>query len=82
MRPVQYFSDEYLAQCARMKPEEIVRFVEDFRRLHAGGLAAKSKLISLKVPKPLLEAFRTKAALTGVAYQTQIKRLMQDWLGK
>ena len=41
---------------------------------------AKSRLISMKVPEPLLEAFKTKARLTGIPYQTQIKRLMNAWL--
>jgi predicted DNA binding CopG/RHH family protein len=40
----------------------------------------KSKLISMKVPKPLLESFREKSQVLGVPYQTQIKILMKDWL--
>ena len=56
MRPVQYFSDEYLERCKGMTPEQIIRFVEDFRRLHGGrtdaGRRVKSRLISLKVPAP------------------------------
>lgn len=80
MRPVQYFSEEYLAQCRKMTPEQIVSFLEDFRTLHAGAsVPAKSRLISLKVPEPLLASFRMKAQLSGVPYQTQIKRLMTDW---
>ena len=82
MRPVQYFSKEYLEQCRSMKPEQIVRFLDDFRILHGqGARRPKSRLISLKVPEPLLEAFRSKAQLNDVPYQTQIKRLMRDWLG-
>lgn len=79
MRPVQYFSDEYLERCRAMQPDQIVRFLEDFRLLH-GGPPPKSKLISLKVPEPLLAAFKAKAALGKVPYQTQIKRLMRAWL--
>jgi predicted DNA binding CopG/RHH family protein len=80
MKPVQYFSKEYLAQCRKMTPEQIVSFLEDFRALHAGAAApAKSRLISLKVPEPLLASFRMKAQLSGIPYQTQIKRLMTDW---
>lgn len=78
MRPVQYFSPEYLAQCRKMTPEQIVSFLEDFRALSAAA-PTKSRLISLKVPEPLLAAFRMKAKLSGVPYQTQIKRLMTDW---
>lgn len=84
MRPVQYFTPEYLEQCRQMTPDQILVFLEDFRRLHAGrdaGVApARSRLISLKVPEDLLDAFRTKARLTGRPYQTQIKLLMKAWL--
>ncbi len=81
MRPVQYFSKEYLERCRSMRPEQIIRFLDDFRLLHAPReRPPKSRLISMKVPEPLLESFKTKARLTGVPYQTQIKRLMRDWL--
>jgi predicted DNA binding CopG/RHH family protein len=61
--------------------EQILTFLEDFRRLHgAAARLGKSRLISMKVPEPLLSAFKTKARLSGVPYQTQIKRLMSDWL--
>lgn len=80
-RPVQYFSPEYLAQCRKMRPAQIARFLEDFRLLHAGRQARpKSRLISMKVPEPLLEGFKAKARLSGTPYQAQIKRLMADWL--
>ena len=82
MRPVQHFSPEYLEQCRRMTPDQVIRFVEDFRVLHAGRAAARSrsKLISLKVPEDLLEAFKTRARLSGSPYQTVIKELMRSWL--
>ena len=83
MRPVQYFSEEYLERCRAMSPEQVLRFLEDFRVLHAAGAQpAKSRLISIKVPEPLLESFRTKARLNGTPYQTQIKRLMSAWLDR
>lgn len=81
MRPVQHFSKDYLEQCRSMRPEQIIRFLDDFRTLHARQeRPSKSRLISMKVPEPLLDAFKTKARLNGVAYQTQIKRLMSLWL--
>lgn len=61
-----------------MTPDQIITFLDDFRLLHSGS--ARSRLISLKVPEPLLAAFKAKAGLVGVRYQTQIKRLMQAWL--
>jgi len=80
VRPVQHFSDEYLEQCRAMKPDDVLEFLESFRRLHAEARAG-SRLISLKVPQDLLDAFRRRCELAGVRYQTQIKRLMRDWLG-
>ena len=78
-RPVQTFSDEYLARCRELSALDIVRFLEDFRRIQ-GEVESRSRLISLKVPEPLLAAFKTKARLGGVRYQTQIKNLMRQWL--
>ncbi len=79
MKAVQRFSDEYLARCREMSHAEIVRFLDDFRRLH-GARPAPSRLISMKVPEDLLDAFKWRARLLGVPYQAQIKRLMADWL--
>jgi hypothetical protein len=79
-RPVQYFSDEYLARCSEMSPREVAEFLDSFRLLHGPGRGT-SRLISVKVPQVLLDAFRDKCRLEGVRYQTQIKELMKDWLG-
>ena len=79
MRPVQFFADEYLERCRGMTPDQVIRFLEDFRTLH-GSRPSRSKLISLKVPEDLLDAFRQRAELAGVPYQSQIKRLMRAWV--
>ena len=79
-RPVQFFSDEYLERCRAMKPVEVLEFLESFRLLHARA-SSRSRLISLKVPESLLDAFRARCRLEGMRYQTQIKQLMRDWLG-
>jgi len=79
VRPVQIFTDDYLVRCRDMSYEEIARFLDDFRQIH-GGKRSKSRLISMKVPEDLLAAFRAKARLHDVPYQTQIKRLMKAWL--
>ena len=34
-RPIQYFSPEYLKQCKKLTPDQIVQFLEDFRRMFA-----------------------------------------------
>src|SRR5262245_7401912 len=78
-RPVQHFSEEYLARCREMSPSEIAEFLENFRLLH-GGDSGPSRLISLKIPPALLLAFKDRCRLVGVRYQTQIKNLMTDWL--
>ncbi len=80
MRPVQHFSKEYLEQCKQMKPADILRFLDEFRRLYSPAARKGSRLISLKVPENLLEAFKAKASLHEVPYQTQIKKLMMDWV--
>lgn len=52
-RPVQLFSDEYLERCRALSPTDIVRFLEDFRRLHAAprGPDADRQTTSLHVPQ-------------------------------
>jgi predicted DNA binding CopG/RHH family protein len=80
VKPVQHFSDEYLAQCRQMTPDQVIRFLDDFRQLHGAEQRSRSKLISLKVPENLLNAFKAKAQLEGMRYQTQIKQLMADWV--
>jgi len=81
MKPVQYFSDEYLEQCKEMTPDQIIEFLDDFRQLHGhrNETRSRSKLISLKVPENLLNVFKKQAALSGTPYQTQIKVLMKEW---
>ena len=78
MRPVQRLSDDYLEQARRISPEETLEFLEDFRRLH--GASPRSRLISIKVPEPLLRAFRLSCRMHGVRYQTKVKELMVAWL--
>ena len=78
MRPVQYFTDTYLDQTRRSSPDEIAAFLESFREMHAPD--APSRLISMKVPEPLLASFKLRCKLEGLRYQTQIKALMRAWL--
>ena len=83
MKPVQYFSDEYLKQTRDATPEQILNYLEQFRLMqtnHAKTSPAKSKLISMKVPEDLLKTFKAKCETEGLKYQTQIKVLMKQWL--
>lgn len=82
MRPVQRFTDEQLAHSRTLTPEQVLGFLEDFRQLHATPRDAgrrTSTAISVRVPDTLLRLFRHRAEALGVPYQTQIKRLMEQW---
>ena len=78
MKPIQYFTDEYLAHCKTLSQTQIARFLEEFRCLHT--VPYRSKLISIKIPENLLSTFRTKCELEGIKYQTKINELMMDWI--
>ena len=80
-KPVQYFTDEYIERCKKMTPDQILEFLEDFRKL-ACEKPEKCQPISMKVEPSLLKAFKNKAKLEGIPYQTQIKTLMKNWLLK
>jgi len=78
MKTVHYFSDEYLERCRALSCEEILEYLENYRLMQQGG--EKSRIISLRVPVPLLACFKTKARLHNTKYQTQIKKLMYEWV--
>jgi len=80
MKTIQFFTDSYLAQCKQLSVEQVVRYLEDFRVINRPSKKPVSKLISIKVETDLLEAFKTKARLDGVPYQSRIKAIMRDWL--
>ena len=81
MKAVQTFSKEYLKVCRRMKPDQIAEFLENFRMLQGTKIfEGQSKLISIKIPEPLLATFRRKCEAKQIPYQTQIKQLMREWL--
>jgi predicted DNA binding CopG/RHH family protein len=78
-KAVQHFSKEYLERCKNMTPEQILEFLDDYAKL-VTNKPEKCQLISLKIEPSLLNAFKRKASLEGVPYQTMIKRLMRKWL--
>jgi predicted DNA binding CopG/RHH family protein len=55
-----------------------VRFLDEFRQIHAPN--RQSRLISMRVPEPLLESFKTRCRIEGARYQTRIKELMVEWV--
>ncbi len=58
----------------------IFEFLDHFRSTVDPQSQAPSKLISIKIPEPLLAAFRFKAEQQEIPYQTMIKKLMEQWL--
>lgn len=80
MKTIQFFSDEYLAHCRQLSAEQTIRYLDNFRRINTPLAKPKAKLISIKIELDLLEAFKTRARLDGVPYQSRIKQIMRDWL--
>jgi predicted DNA binding CopG/RHH family protein len=79
MKPIQYFSDEYLERCKKMSTKEILEFLECYRIMHTPD--DPTTRVGLRIPQAMLKTFRTKCELSGVKYQTQIKNLMREWIG-
>ncbi len=79
MKTVQYFSNEYLEQARRTPPHEVLQYLESFRLLH-GGPSRASRLISMRIPQALLDAFKHRCKADEVRYQTKIKELMLAWI--
>ena len=79
MKTIQRFTDDYLQHCRALTPDQVIRFLEDFRQLHGSG-PVSSKLISMKVPEDLLNTFKAKAKMSNTPYQTKIKILMKEWV--
>ena len=55
MRPVQYFTEEYLAYCKTLTPDEIVEFLEAFRLMQQS--ADIPALITIKSRKDASYSF-------------------------
>lgn len=82
MKPVQYFSPEYLKQCQKMSATDRLKFLEDFRQLQDKRPPPKSRLISLRIDEALLERFKEKAKEKAMPYQTLLKNVMRDYLAE
>lgn len=78
-KTVQYFNREAIERAKNMSPEQIIEFLENYRKLMSKG-PEKCRLISIKIEPSLLECFKKKAAKKGVPYQTMIKQLMREWI--
>ena len=82
MTALHRFSREELERGRALTTTQVLRFLEDYRALHLPREKQRSRLISLKLSEPLLRAFKDRAQLSGVPYQSQIKALMRQWLGQ
>lgn len=78
MNALQLFSDKYLEQSRQATPEQVLEYLESFRLMNSKKTT--SKLISIKIPQPLLDSFRQRCEFEGIRYQSQIKVLMTHWL--
>ena len=79
-RPLQLASKTQLLEQSLDDVTPIVQFLEDFRNMLDPRARHKSKLISIKIPEPMLAAFKYKASQAKIPYQTMIKTLMVEWL--
>lgn len=79
-RPTQLASEAQIVSSDGEDVTAIVEFLESFRQLADPRTAKAPKLISIKVPEPLLAAFRFKAERENKKYQTKIKELMLEYV--
>jgi predicted DNA binding CopG/RHH family protein len=79
-RPIQLANPSQIVGADLDDVTPIVQFLEDFRNIVDPRAQHKSKLISIKIPEPLLAAFKFKATQEKTPYQTMIKKLMVEWL--
>lgn len=79
-KSVQYFSDQYLKECSKMSATQIIKFLDDYRKLYIdpGNLMQ----INLRIPKNILAAFKEKSKREGVQYQKKIRELITEWVIK
>jgi hypothetical protein len=64
---------------AKLTVDQTLRFLEDARTLYHGP-DEPTQAISLRVPKNVLRAFKTKAGLEDRKYQSVIVALMRKWI--
>lgn len=80
-KPLQFTKEEAIFN-SREDVGPIIEFLDNFQKMVDPRAQYVSQLISIKVPVPLLEAFKARANLLGIPYQSQIKKLMLEWLRK
>lgn len=79
-RPIQFAKPGQIVDPDIEDATEIVEFLELFKQLADPRTHKPAKLISIKIPEPLLATFRFKAERENKRYQTKIKELMLDYV--
>jgi len=79
MKTLQILSDEQLRQGQQLTADQVLAFLEDFRRLHAGK-PAPSKLISIKIAGDLLNDANTanpifESRMTAMAFPGMMRAM-------
>jgi uncharacterized protein (DUF4415 family) len=62
-----------------LTPDQAMRFLEDVRELYR-GVDEPTQAISIRIPRNVLRAFKTKAEAEGKKYQSVIVSLMREWV--
>lgn len=82
MKPIQFFSDDYLKEARKASPTQIAKFLDDFRKLQTQSPQPKerdpSKLISLRLPLRILLRLKARAKAEQIPYQTLLKKILED----
>jgi len=84
MKPVQFFSDEYLEVSRKSNPTQIATFLEDYRSLHSNAQLqmdrGPTKLISIRLPVKMISDLKSLSKVKQIPYQTLIKQMIEKSL--
>lgn len=81
MKPIQFFSDDYLRESRKASPTQIAKFLDDYRKLHGDAKLQvdrePTKLISIRLPIRSLLKLKTLAKKKQIPYQTLMKQMIE-----
>lgn len=84
MKPIQYFSDDYLAISRKSTPTQIATFLDDYRTLHSNAKLepdhGPTKLISIRLPVRVLSALKSLSKVKQIPYQRLMKEMIERGL--
>jgi predicted DNA binding CopG/RHH family protein len=82
MKPVQFFTDEYLKTSRKASPTQIAIFLDDYRSLHSGAklrvAPEPTKLISIRLPIRILARLKALSKEKQIPYQTLMKQIIEN----